>query len=77
MRNQKTGEGSLSKGKRGPLSWTLYVLVIGAALFTFCALLFLIIYILWNGIPHIKASLFAWEYNSENVSLLPALINHF
>ena len=70
MTNQK-----VSKGKRGPLSWLLYLLVMGAALITFSALIFLIVYILWNGIPHIKPSLFAWEYNSENVSLMPALIN--
>ena len=24
---------------------------------------------------HIKPSLFAWNYNSENVSLMPALVN--
>ena len=27
------------------------------------------------GIPNLKPELFAWEYNSENVSLTPALIN--
>ena len=70
MTNQK-----ISKGKRGPLSWLLFILVMVAALITFSALLFLIVHILWNGIPHIKPSLFAWEYNSENVSLMPALIN--
>ena len=32
-------------------------------------------YILIKGIPHLTPSLFAWEYNSENVSLMPALIN--
>lgn len=64
-----------SKGRRGPLSWTLYILVIGSALITFGVLIFLIAHILINGIPHIKPSLFAPEYNSENVSLMPALIN--
>lgn len=66
---------TISKGKRGPLSWFLYIIVMAAALITFAALLFLIIHILINGIPHIKPSLFAWKYNSENVSLMPALIN--
>lgn len=46
-----------------------------AAFFTFAILLFLIAYILINGIPHIKLSLFEWEYNTDNVSLMPALIN--
>lgn len=65
----------ISKGKRGALSWILYFLVMGAAAITFFALLFLILYILWKGIPNLKPSLFAWEYNSENVSLMPALLN--
>ena len=38
-------------------------------------LLFLIAYILIKGVPYLTADLFAWEYNSENVSLMPALIN--
>lgn len=45
-----------------------------AASITLGALLFLVLHILSNGIPHIRPSLFAWEYNSENVSLMPALI---
>ena len=41
----------------------------------FAVLLFLIGYILVNGIPNLKPSLFEWTYNSDNVSLMPALIN--
>lgn len=37
--------------------------------------LFLVIYILANGIPHLNADLFAWNYTTENVSMTPALIN--
>ena len=32
-------------------------------------------YILVMGIPNLKPSLFEWTYNSENVSLVPSLIN--
>ncbi len=46
-----------------------------AALLTVAVLVFLIGYILVMGIPNLKPSLFAWEYNSENVSMTPALIN--
>lgn len=42
---------------------------------TFTVLLFLIAYILIKGIPNLKPSLFAWKYTSENVSMLPAVIN--
>jgi len=46
-----------------------------AAFITVAVLVFLIGYILVNGIPNLKPSLFEWEYNSDNVSLMPALIN--
>ncbi len=49
-------------------------LVYGAAFLTFAVLLFLIGYILISGIPHLKSSLFALQYTSENVSMLPAMI---
>ncbi|MBQ8802518.1 MAG: phosphate ABC transporter permease PstA [Tyzzerella sp.] len=53
----------------------LKTLVMLAAVVTFVVLFFLVAYILFNGVPHIKPDLFAWEYNSDNVSLMPALIN--
>ena len=46
-----------------------------AAMITLISIAFVIIYILIKGIPHLTANLFAWEYNSDNVSLLPALVN--
>ena len=55
----------------GVLRWLVRI----AALLTAAVLLFLIGYILVMGIPNLKPSLFEWEYNSENVSLMPALIN--
>ncbi|WP_461361390.1 phosphate ABC transporter permease PstA [Candidatus Darwinibacter acetoxidans] len=42
---------------------------------TLCALLCLLSYILIKGVPHLTPSLFAWEYNTGNVSLLPSLLN--
>lgn len=53
----------------------LSVLVRLASFFTVFILAFIILYILVKGVPHLKWSLFAWEYNTENVSLMPALIN--
>lgn len=61
--------------KRSPLSLLLRLLVTISALITVLTLAFLILYILTKGIPYLNADLFAWEYNSENVSLMPALIN--
>ena len=66
---------SAAKPRVKPLSLLLKILVFAAACITFAALLFLIVYILINGIPNLTPSLFALEYNSDNVSMLPALIN--
>lgn len=65
----------ISSYKKSPVSLALFLAVCLAAFITMAALLFLIAYILVKGIPHITPSLFAWEYNSNNVSLMPALIN--
>jgi len=63
------------KKRIDPLSLVLGVLVRLAALITCAVIFFLVAYILIKGIPHLSPSLFAWEYNTENVSLLPSLIN--
>lgn len=55
-------------------SLTLRILVYAAAAVTFGMLFFLIGYILIQGIPHIKPSLFSWDYNADNVSLIPAAV---
>lgn len=35
----------------------------------------LVAYIMFKGIPHLRPKIFSFVYNSENVSLFPALIN--
>lgn len=53
----------------------LRIAVYLAAALTAGVLLFVVGYILVKGIPHLSWSLFEWKYNSENVSLMPALLN--
>ena len=61
--------------RNDPRSLLLFLIVCLAAALTMTALLFVIVYILIKGIPHLTPALFAWKYTSENVSLMPALIN--
>jgi phosphate transport system permease protein len=61
--------------KRNPISLVLSLLVMLSTILTIGILLFLIGYIMIKGIPNIKPELFQWEYNTLNVSLMPALIN--
>ena len=73
--NKQTLRQKLMAYKRSPLSALLFLLVSLSAVITVCVLFFLIIYILTKGVPHLTPELFAWEYNSENVSMLPSIIN--
>jgi len=61
--------------KKNPLSLTLRILVTLAAVITIGVLMLLIGYILIKGLPYLKPSMFAWKYTSDNVSMMPAIIN--
>lgn len=65
----------LREYKRKPLSLVMYLVVLIAAALSVLALVFLIVYILVMGVPNLTPDLFAWEYNSNNVSCMPAIIN--
>lgn len=43
--------------------------------FSVGVLVMIVGYILIKGIPHLSPEIFAWEYNSTNVSMTPAIIN--
>lgn len=61
--------------KRSKLSFVLAVLVLLSAIFTVGVLGYLIFYILIKGIPNLSPELFSLTYTSENVSMVPAIIN--
>ena len=61
--------------RRKPLSLLLRLSVLMSAVVVITIILFLVGYILIKGVPHITPELFSWKYNSDNQSLMPALIN--
>ena len=73
--NQQSRRERLAAYRRNPFSLFLAALVTLSAVITLAVLISLIIYILYKGIPNLKPSLFAWNYNTENVSMMPAIIN--
>lgn len=73
--NTVTFVDKLRSYTKNPLSLIMMLFVMAAALVTFAALLFLICYILIKGVPYITPSLFELHYNTENVSMLPSIIN--
>ena len=60
--------------RRDPLSVALRVLVWAAAAVTVGVLVLLVGYIFIMGIPNLSPELFAWEYTSDNCSMMPALM---
>lgn len=62
---------------RNPGSKLLAFLTISSAVVTLSLLLFLVGYILVKGVPYLTTDLFQLKYDSENLSLLPSLINTF
>lgn len=73
--NKITFKQRLSAYKRRPASLIMFLITWAAAVITAAVVVIMVAYILIRGIPNLKPSLFALEYNSENVSMLPAIIN--
>ncbi len=70
----RVAEARHSKTRRIVSALLRGVVYAGAAV-TSLVLAFVVGYILVNGVPYLTPSLFEWEYDSTNVSLLPALVN--
>ena len=73
--NKVSFQDKMRSYAKHPGSLLLLLLVILAAAITVVRLFLLVGYILISGVPYLKPSLFSIEYNSENVSMLPAIIN--
>lgn len=73
--NQQSFMQKLLSYKKHPGSFVILLLVLFSAVITVAVLFYLIAYILIHGVPYLTPELFSWTYNSENVSLMPALIN--
>lgn len=65
----------IERAYRSPLSLFFKYFTYFSAFITFMVLIFLIGYILVKGVPYLTPELFAPVYNTENVSMLPAIIN--
>lgn len=73
--NRVSVKQRLSTLKKHPGSMVMFLLTIAAAVITVGVLGFLVIYVLVRGIPHLTPQLFAFTYTSDNVSMMPSIIN--
>lgn len=67
----------MKKYRNRPFSFLVKILLWLCAFITIGIVVAIIGYILIKGIPNLSLDLFAWEYNTKNVSMIPALINTF
>mgnify|MGYP000770764018 CR=1 FL=1 len=73
--NQLSWKDRLKSYKKHPGSFILLLLVGASAVITVTVLVYLVGYILIHGVPYLRLSLFSLTYNSDNVSMMPAIIN--
>ena len=60
--------------RKKPVDWMRLLVAWFCTIITIAILLYLVIFVLIRGIPHITPSLFSLEYTVENQSLFPALV---
>lgn len=65
----------MKKYIRHPGSLIIRAIVYMSAAFTVIMLGFIIAHILIKGVPYLTPDLFALKYNSDNVSMMPSIIN--
>ncbi len=83
--NNKSFKRKMAEYRQNPASFLIYLTVIICTIATIGMLLYLLIFILAQGIPHLITevsklfsglpSLFDWKYNTDNVSLVPSIFN--
>jgi len=61
--------------KKDLFSGVMTALTVCGAVLSMAVLFFIICFILVKGIPHLSGEFFAWEYTSDNCSVVPAMIN--
>ena len=74
-KNREKRIARINLWKHHPVSAVVSMVVWLAAFLTMAVMIFLVGFIVVKGIRYLTPDLFSFTYNSENVSLMPALIN--
>lgn len=75
--NASTFSQKIHSYLKHPFSLLVWIITILAALLTVASFVYLVLYILIKGVPYLRPELFSWTYDSNNVSMLPSIINTF
>lgn len=74
---KKSNDSTVMSGNNKKLNFFVKWAVYLASAITFGILIFIIAFILIRGLPSFTPKLFEWNYNTQNVSLMPSLITTF
>lgn len=73
--NRQSASDKLHAYLKKPFSLLAFALILLATLLTAVIVLWILIYVLMQGIPYLTPDMFAWRWTINNMSLMPSLIN--
>ena len=73
--NRQTLKDKLRAYLKKPFSFAALLLILLASLATAAIVVWILVYVLMQGIPYLKPSMFEWRWSFSNMSMLPSLIN--
>lgn len=73
--NRQSFSDKLHSYLKKPFSFALFLLIMLATLITAAIVIWILVYVLIQGLPNLKPELFAWRWSFDNMSMMPALIN--
>ena len=73
--NRQTLKDKLRAYLKKPFSFVALILILLASLATAAIVVWILVYVLMQGIPYLKPSMFEWRWSLSNMSLMPSLIN--
>lgn len=73
--NRQTLKDKLRAYLKKPFSFVALILILLASLATAAVVVWILVYVLMQGIPYLKPSMFEWRWSFSNMSMLPSLIN--
>lgn len=73
--NHQTLKDKLRAYLKKPFSFVALILILLASLATAAIVVWILVYVLMQGVPYLKPSMFEWRWSLSNMSLMPSLIN--
>ena len=73
--NRQSFSDRLRSYLKKPFSFIMFLLICLATLITAAAVVWILVYVLIQGVPNLKPELFSWRWSFDNMSMMPSLIN--